>query len=51
MDHGPCPSHRFSYVNVIEAMRARAAAPSVPPQAPAADDEQPALATRAIGIG
>lgn len=23
MDHGPCPSHRYSYVNVIEAARAR----------------------------
>jgi ribonuclease HII len=42
MDHGPCPSHRFSYVNVKEAVRARGVAPSVPPQAPAADDEQPA---------
>jgi ribonuclease HII len=65
MDHGPCPSHRFSYVNVIEAVRARGATPPVPPQAPAGDDERsafgdgqpafdderPALATRAIGIG
>jgi ribonuclease HII len=23
LDHGPCPSHRFSYVNVIEAVRIR----------------------------
>jgi ribonuclease HII len=23
MDHGPCPSHRYSYANVIEAVRAR----------------------------
>jgi len=39
LDHGPCPVHRFSYANVIEASRARAEAQAVPAPAPAADDE------------
>jgi ribonuclease HII len=37
--HGPCPVHRFSYANVIEANRTRTAAQAVPAPAPAADDE------------
>ncbi|MGH3155594.1 MAG: ribonuclease HII [Streptosporangiaceae bacterium] len=48
--HGPCPVHRFSYVNVIEAARARGAAAS-PPPAPAADDHELVLATYAANIG
>jgi hypothetical protein len=30
MDHGPCPSHRHSYANVIEAVRARGGSAPVP---------------------
>src|SRR6185437_11332954 len=30
MEHGPCPSHRYSYVNVIDAVRARAGQGPVP---------------------
>ncbi|HEY2443884.1 MAG TPA: ribonuclease HII [Streptosporangiaceae bacterium] len=49
MSHGPCRSHRFSYVNVIEAQRAHAAgrfadvaAPDVPaPDVPAPDVTAP----------
>lgn len=37
--HGPCPVHRFSYANVIEANRARAGAQAVPAPAPAVNDE------------
>jgi ribonuclease HII len=51
LDHGPCISHRFSFVNVIEAERVRGGTPAVPPPAPAADDEEPVLAMRAGGIG
>jgi ribonuclease HII len=43
LDHGPCPVHRFSYANVIEASRARAEAAEaqavVPAPAPAGDNE------------
>jgi ribonuclease HII len=39
LDHGPCPVHRFSYANVIEAGRVRAGAQAVPAPAPAGDDE------------
>jgi ribonuclease HII len=28
MDHGPCLSHRYSYANVIQAVRARSAGPA-----------------------
>jgi ribonuclease HII len=28
LDHGPCPAHRFSYANVIQAARARSAGPA-----------------------
>ena len=64
MEHGPCQSHRFSFVNVAEAARARGLAASLPLPAPAPDDQQPALhdqepvngqrpvlATRAANIG
>jgi ribonuclease HII len=49
--YGPCPVHRFSYVNVIEAVKTHGAAPSLPPPAPAADDHELVLATHAANIG
>jgi ribonuclease HII len=39
MDHGPCESHRYSYANVTEAVRARAGLPPVPGPAAAGDTE------------
>jgi ribonuclease HII len=51
MQHGPCVSHRFSFVNVIEAARCHGATPALPQPSPAADDEEQVLATRAVGIG
>ena len=42
MEHGPCRSHRYSYANVIEALRARGGAMPVPgtvmPQQPAPEE-------------
>ncbi len=58
MDHGPCPSHRYSYVNVIEAVRARGSAGPVaePVPVPAVDrapgpagDTEAELAAHATG--
>jgi ribonuclease HII len=52
MDHGPCPSHRFSYVNVIEAARAHGSLRSVPvPSQAAVADGEPVLAARATSAG
>src|SRR5215471_10987918 len=51
MEHGPCPSHRYSYVNVIDAVRARGGGEPVP--APAADvtgDTEVELAARVNGV-
>jgi ribonuclease HII len=39
MDHGPSPSHRYSYANVMEAVRARGGVPHVPGPAAAGDTE------------
>jgi ribonuclease HII len=39
LDHGPCPSHRYSYVNVIEAVRARDGQGPVPALGAAGDTE------------
>jgi ribonuclease HII len=47
MDHGPCRSHRYSYANVIEALRARAGALPVPALA-AAGDTGSELPSRAL---
>lgn len=51
MEHGPCPSHRFSYVNVIEAVRARGGAPPGPVPAAAVGEAEPVMAAGALGIG
>jgi ribonuclease HII len=51
LEHGPCVSHRFSFVNVIEAARFHGVAPALPQPSPAADDEEQVLATHAIRIG
>jgi ribonuclease HII len=51
LEHGPCVSHRFSFVNVIEAARFHGIASALPKPAPAADDEEQVLATHAIRIG
>ena len=49
MDHGPCPSHRYSYVNVIDAVRARGG--QVPVRAlGAAGDTEAELAARVNGV-
>ena len=49
MDHGPCPSHRYSYVNVIDAVRARAGQAPVP-ALHAAGDTEAELAARVNGV-
>jgi len=49
MDHGPCPSHRYSYVNVIDAVRARAGQAPVP-ALDAAGDTEAELAARVNGV-
>jgi ribonuclease HII len=49
MDHGPCPSHRYSYVNVIDAVRARAGQAPVPALR-AAGDTEAELAARVNGV-
>jgi ribonuclease HII len=49
MDHGPCPSHRYSYVNVIEAVRARGGRGPVPTP-DAAGDTEAELAARVNGV-
>jgi ribonuclease HII len=63
MEHGPCASHRFSYVNVIEAARAHGLAPVLPaPPVPdqevppdvfelGDDDDAPVLSTGALYVG
>lgn len=55
MEHGPCPSHRYSYVNVIEAVRARggpapAPGPAADPALVPAGDTEGELAARAAGL-
>jgi ribonuclease HII len=43
MAHGPCPTHRYSYANVIEALRARGGAMPAPgavaPEQPSPEEE------------
>jgi ribonuclease HII len=49
MEHGPSPSHRYSYVNVIDVVRARGGQGPVP--APdAAGDTEAELAARVNGV-
>jgi ribonuclease HII len=49
-DHGPCPVHRFSYANVIEAIRARAEARAVPPPVPAVPASARAVSAPASAV-
>ena len=49
MEHGPCPSHRYSYVNVIGAVRARGGQGLVPAPDMTGDTEAE-LAARENGI-
>jgi ribonuclease HII len=49
MEHGPCPSHRYSYVNVIDAVRARAGQGPVPVPDVTGDTEAE-LAARVNGV-
>jgi ribonuclease HII len=60
MEHGPCVSHRFSYVNVIEAARVHGLAPvlPVPAQEEPAEllelgdvDDVPVLSTGGLRVG
>jgi ribonuclease HII len=49
MEHGPCPSHRYSYVNVIDAIRARGGQGPVPAPDMTGDTEAE-LAARVNGV-